>query len=114
MGDKLHRMNAGQLVFHCPACKHAHHVTIDPGGWTWNGSMLLPTFSPSIRASSGHFIPGHIGECWCSYNAAHPENPSGFQCECCHSYVVDGNIQFLPDCTHALAGKTVALPDWDF
>lgn len=25
-----------------------------------------------------------------------------------------GNIEFLADCTHALAGKTVPLPDWPY
>ena len=30
----------------------------------------------------------------------------------CHSFVVNGQIQFLPDCTHALAGQTVPIPDW--
>jgi len=29
----------------------------------------------------------------------------------CHSYVTDGRIQFLADCTHALAGLTVDLPE---
>ena len=28
-------------------------------------------------------------------------------------FVTDGNIQFLADCTHALAGQTVPMPDWD-
>ena len=27
-------------------------------------------------------------------------------------YVVDGAMQFLSDCTHALAGQTVPIPDW--
>jgi hypothetical protein len=31
----------------------------------------------------------------------------------CHSYVTDGKIQFLNDCTHELAGQTVDLPEWD-
>jgi hypothetical protein len=31
----------------------------------------------------------------------------------CHSFVTDGNIAYCPDCTHALAGKTVPLPPWD-
>ena len=30
----------------------------------------------------------------------------------CHSFVTDGRIQFLADCTHALAGQTVDLPEW--
>ena len=30
----------------------------------------------------------------------------------CHSFVKDGMIQFLGDCTHELANKTVELPDY--
>lgn len=30
----------------------------------------------------------------------------------CHSFVTDGRIQFLADCTHDLAGLTVDLPDF--
>jgi hypothetical protein len=30
---------------------------------------------------------------------------------CCHSIITDGKIQFCGDCTHALAGKIVDLPD---
>ena len=29
----------------------------------------------------------------------------------CHSHVREGRIQFLSDCTHALVGQTVDLPD---
>jgi hypothetical protein len=32
----------------------------------------------------------------------------------CHSFVVDGRIQFLGDCTHHLAGQTVDLPPWPY
>ncbi len=31
----------------------------------------------------------------------------------CHSFVTDGRIQFLSDCTHPLAGQTVDIPEWD-
>ena len=30
----------------------------------------------------------------------------------CHSFVRNGRIEFLGDCTHGLAGKTVDLPKW--
>jgi hypothetical protein len=30
----------------------------------------------------------------------------------CHSFVTDGRIQFLNDCTHPLAGQTVDIPEW--
>jgi hypothetical protein len=30
----------------------------------------------------------------------------------CHSFVVDGQMQMLGDCTHPLAGQIVAIPPW--
>jgi hypothetical protein len=30
----------------------------------------------------------------------------------CHSFVTDGRIQYLSDCTHAMAGQTKELADW--
>lgn len=30
----------------------------------------------------------------------------------CHSFVRDGKIEFLNDCTHELAGTTLELPEW--
>ena len=55
-------------------------------------------------------MPEHKGpECWCTFNAKHPEKPPVFVCSVCHSFVTDGKIQFLGDCTHELAGQTVEL-----
>ena len=34
--------------------------------------------------------------------------------EVCHSFITDGRIQFLNDCTHALAGHTVPLPPFSW
>jgi len=80
-----------------------------------------PTFSPSVLVTSGHYTPQweqlkpEDKHCWCTYNAearakGEPESP--YRCERCHSFVTDGRIQFLADCTHALANQTVDLPDW--
>lgn len=69
--------------FHCPGCGCAHAVD---DSWAYNGDPVRPTFSPSILA-------------WTETTR-------------CHSLVRDGQIQFLPDCTHALAGRTVPLPPW--
>lgn len=58
--------------------------------WTFNGDLDRPTFTPSVLT----------------------EQPMpGGKMHRCHSYVTDGRIQFLGDCTHALAGQTVDLPD---
>jgi len=29
----------------------------------------------------------------------------------CHTFITDGKIQFLVDCTHALAGQTIEMED---
>ncbi len=81
-----------QLWFHCPGCENVHAFTIGGGAgprWTWNGSWEEPTFQPSLMCNRG--VPTSQ----------------------CHSFVTDGKIQFLGDCCHGLAGKTVDLPDWD-
>lgn len=104
------------LVFMCPGCQEPHEVCVQGPGplWTWNGSVDTPTFTPSIKVMSGHYAGAEPDNgCWCKYNAEHPDQPVAFTCNLCHSFVTDGRIQFLGDCTHALAGQTVDLPDWE-
>jgi hypothetical protein len=115
--SKLRRASDGKLLFHCPGCECSHGVSVDGQGrpvWGWNGSAEAPTFTPSILIRSGHYDPHRQGDqCWCTYNAAHPDNPAPFVCGICHSVVRDGRIQFLADSTHNLAGQTVEIPEWD-
>lgn len=92
--------------FYCEGCKQNHAVG---EGWAFNGDFERPTFSPSILVRSGHYMEGHKGSCWCTFNTAHPDNPAPFKCYRCHSYVTDGKIQFLSDCTHELAGQAINL-----
>jgi hypothetical protein len=82
------------FVFFCPGCRCEHGVWTSKTNrngarWTWNGDMVRPTFSPSLNISYGNG----------------PDVPRVV----CHSFVRDGQIQFLGDCTHALAGQTVPL-----
>ena len=96
LGSKIRTLEGGRVAFMCPGCKQAHQVTVDGSrGWTFNGNGDAPTFSPSVfvNAPGPYFNPS-------------PDVPS------CHSFVTDGRIQFLPDCTHDLAGQTVDLPDF--
>jgi hypothetical protein len=109
------------LSFWCLGCDEVHAVKIAEDGkpgWTWNGSAEAPTFGPSIAVSSGCRTPSFdpaTGGCWCTFNAeriAKGEEPCSFKCSMCHSYVTDGRIEFLSDCTHHLVGQTVDLPAW--
>lgn len=115
---KLRQIKEGVVEFHCPGCNEQHLIyinsasTYNPTTWWWNGSFESPSFQPSVLMRSGHFVPGcDPSHCWCTYKREHPDEncPS---CSVCHSFVVDGKIQFLGDCTHALAGQTVELPEW--
>lgn len=80
---------SGRVMFFCPGCQCGHYVNTKGNHpvWGWNGSMDKPTFTPSILVT---------------YDGADKQTR-------CHSFVTDGNIQFLSDCSHALAGKTVPL-----
>lgn len=97
------------LMFWCPGCDEAHCVSVNgPNPWTWNESLELPTLSPSVLVRGGHYLPGHTGNCWCTYDWQGQE--PYFKCRQCHSFVRDGKIEFLSDCSHSLAGQTVDLP----
>ena len=99
-----------QISFRCPGCKDEHVV---PGNrWRITGTTPQDvTCEPSLLVTSGHFCEGRKEDngCWCDYAKNHPEFDS-FTCYRCHSYIRSGQIQFLGDCSHALAGQTVPLP----
>jgi len=83
-----------RVYFDCPGCKARHSIMIAPSStgtpvWTWNGSKESPTFSPSL------LVRGYDYEDEEEY--------------ICHSFVNNGKIKFLGDCTHSLAGHTVDL-----
>jgi hypothetical protein len=104
----------GNWVFYCPGCKHQH--TISSSIWSFNGDVEKPTLSPSVLIKSGHYCSHHVSgdDCWCTFNNKRREEGregSRFKCSICHSFVTDGKIQFLSDCTHELAGQTVEIPE---
>lgn len=87
--------------FYCPGCmahyvgkgmpadeakQHAIHCLNVKDVHRFNQNPESPTFEPSLMFD---FVPGYR----------------------CHSYVRNGQIEFLTDCTHKLAGQTVPLPE---
>lgn len=97
-----------QWLFYCPGCKTLHSFTVTPWKrhvdkgsgisieadgpvWKFNGDLTAPTFEPSLIYHKTETRP------------------------CCHVFVKAGRIEYLHDCTHALAGQTVAMipqKDW--
>ncbi len=84
------------LSFWCPGCDEPHGVSVRTAnqteGWEFNGDYEKPTLSPSVLLRV---------------------NYKDGTCFICHSFVRDGQIQFLGDCTHYLANQTVELPEVD-
>ena len=97
MKNVLEPTDGGGMLFNCPGCDMLHVVYVGAKGdrpvLVFNGDMKRPTFSPSVLV----------------------KYPWGTRQEekVCHSFINDGRIQYLTDCTHHLAGKTVDLPAWD-
>lgn len=113
----LRTMAGGLVGFMCPGCKEMHQVRVDGQGrpaWGFNGDYDRPTFTPSVLIRTGHHISTHkAGDpCWCNFEQR-TRRKAPFACTICHSFVRDGQIQFLNDCTHALAGQTVPLQPFD-
>ena len=112
--NKAKMTNQGSLRFLCPGCGESHDVNIAEGhpGWEFNGDFERPTLSPSVLVRRGHYCnnPPVPGDCACDFQQRFPdEEPWDWPCGVCHSFVRDGRIEFLTDCTHALAGQTVEL-----
>lgn len=91
LSAKLRDMD-GMIGFWCPGCNSTHIVNLEREYgpcWSWDKNVGAPTITPSI------LVRTHDNQV-------------------CHSFVKAGKFEFLSDCTHALAGKTVTIPDWPY
>lgn len=104
---RVSKVEGGQFshIFYCPGCGN-HHGIID-GRWTFNGDLEKPTITPSILVRGTEWITDEEHELIMSGQYVEPRP------YVCHSFVTDGQIQYLNDCTHELAGQTVDIPDID-
>lgn len=114
-----HNAENGEVLFDCPGCRCTHRIFVRAGPhpcWGYNGDPVKPTFKPSIAVSGHNFTPKGRADydAWVEAGMPKPA-PASFESAptVCHSFVTDGQIQFLSDCTHGLAGQTVPLPEWD-
>lgn len=85
------RVGEADYLFWCPACKNCHGIWIPKEGYngpTWD---YTPSSRPTVRPSV----------------LVRQPSPRGI--DVCHLFITDGQIQYLADSTHALAGKTVPM-----
>lgn len=76
--------NQHQWQFHCPGCEKNHAIV--ESIHQFNGNINLPSILPSVFYNEETYR--------------------------CHSFITNGKISFLADCTHKLAGKqNIELPE---
>lgn len=111
----LRNREGGGLTYWCQGCEETHQVQVGTGPgprWGYNGNPDKPTFTPSVLVTSGHFCSHYkpSDHCWCTYNKENPDDVT-HHCRRCHTFITDGMVQFLSDCSHGLAGQTLPLPE---
>lgn len=72
----------------CEGCRSLHRFD---DRWTFDGNLEHPTFSPSLLTQ------------W-------EEGEEHRPCRC-HVFITAGQVQYLGDCTHDLAGQTLPIAD---
>jgi len=89
----------GVYLFFCPGCRCGHWFSTtgrtpshpnevrDQFKWSFNNDFEKPTVRASILVKTTRDAT-------------------------CHSFITDGKIQFLSDCTHELKDKTIGMEDF--
>jgi hypothetical protein len=90
--DRCEPSDATHLKLNFPGPQGTLIIPVMIGGtrdgtpnWTWNGDVEKPTLKPSIKTHGCDYL--------------------------CHSFVNDGLVTFLEDCSHDLKGQTLEMLD---
>jgi hypothetical protein len=105
VSNVLRSVNYG-FAHWCPGCGEMHYITVSrPSAngaiWWFNGNVDKPTFSPSIHIKTGPYPDN---------DSALGSKPMG-HIDICHYFLREGVLEFLPDCTHDLKGRSIPLPE---
>lgn len=109
------RRTQGGYAHWCPACDEMHAFAVNEpfrngSRWTFGGDVDRPSFSPSMNISWGREADpayagnGGSGRCHYFLRLGREFGTPGLEPE--RPY-----LQFLSDCTHALKGQAVPLPE---
>ncbi len=103
VSSKLRRVEGGYSHW-CPGCEEMHRL---PDSWAFNGDLERPTFTPSFKHSGlqttktdGKWDGGWVRDA--------QGNMVPFVC---HYVLTVGVLDFCSDSTHALASKSIPLPN---
>ncbi len=87
-----------RVMWWCPGCNDLHQIPVTGlRAWGWNESDDAPTFTPSVLVYE---------------RPALDDDDVPITTPRCHVFITDGVIDYLSDCTHALAGQKVPMVNW--
>ena len=111
---KVRETSDGKYIFFCPGCRCGHYFKTTPPEpqWTFNGDMEKPTVRASILVRGVVYPSGGSFPTDEEHARIMGGEKMGMTKTVCHSFVTDGMIQFMDDCTHELKGKIVPLEDF--
>jgi hypothetical protein len=100
---KLRSVEGGAYGHWCPGCRQMHVIHVDSPNhcgaqWSFDGNVEARSGAPLVNI----FV---------AWTWSHLEDERGLTDVRCHYSIRAGQIEFCGDSTHALAGKTVPLPD---
>lgn len=100
---KLRRAEGGHTHW-CPGCEEPHVI---PDSWAFDGDLEAPTFSPSVKITGKQtvVVDGRWTGEWVRDAAGNAID------YCCHYILTAGVLQFCDDCTHAMRGRKIPLPE---
>ncbi|PLP87600.1 ammonia monooxygenase [Pseudomonas sp. FFUP_PS_473] len=105
----------GSIWFWCAGCDTPHNLNVGSGSgprWGYNGNAEVPTFTPSVLVQHDQWEPAAITPD-IAEKIRIGEIVQIKATKVCHSFITEGRIQYLSDCTHHLGGQTVDLPNWE-
>ena len=117
----LRSLEGGRLAYWCQGCEGLHQVAVGEGDgprWGYNGNVESPTFTPSVLVTWDEPTNLHnpekmqldLAEAQRRREAGEQNVRVPVSGKICHTFITDGIVSFLPDCTHRMAGMTLPLP----
>lgn len=121
LSKHLRNVAGGGLTFWCQGCREAHTVWVGEGPgprWTWNGDVEKPVIGPSVLVTGRRLTDKGDAQWQAWHDAGCPKPAPELDAEemRCHTFVgcngaQPGEIVFLSDCTHELAGTVQPLAE---
>ena len=98
------RRGAGAYMHWCPGCMEMHSL---PDGWTFDGNLEKPSFTPSFKHTGLRRVFTTGGNWTGEWIRSANREPVPFVC---HYILTAGILHFCNDSSHNFAGQSVVMP----